>query len=63
MACLLFFFLSLVLVLPDSSNHGLLFQVFVEVPVMLADLIIWFSYLTMQFSDLIMQLSDLIILI
>ena len=34
-----FFFLSLVLVLPDSSNHGLLFQVFVEVPVMLADLI------------------------
>jgi len=58
MACL--FFLSLVLVLLDSSNRGLLFHVFVEVPVMLADLIIRFSYLTMQFSDLIMQLSDLI---
>lgn len=28
-----FFFLSLVLVLPDSSNRGLLFHVLVKVPV------------------------------
>lgn len=60
MACLLFF-LSLVLVLPDSSNRGLLFHVLVKVQVNYTAWLIWsYSFLIWPCNFLIWSCSFLI---